>query len=269
MMRRLVFLAILVWPIAQNARAAALSEDQRQQILSEAQQAYDLGVSTLRSTPREAAASFETAAQRYRQLLDDGVVNGALHYNLANAYLQDGELGRAILHYRAARKLIPLDPRLKHNLEYARGLRRSRIPPSGGRALTEALLFWHHETSAGVRFGVFTAAWLGFWIMMGLNLYRPRLAWGWPAAALAAIWLACAVSVASDVWFGDHLEGVVLADDVIVRKGNSEGFEPQFEEPLHQGVEFRVLEKRPGWLHIELANSKTGWIRTDQAGLLG
>ena len=66
---------------------------------------------------------------------------------------------------------------------------------------------------------------------------------------------------------GTHRDGVVLTDDVVVRKGNSEGFEPQFLEPLHQGVEFRVLEQRTGWLSIELPDGKTGWIRADAAGV--
>jgi hypothetical protein len=30
-----------------------------------------------------------------------------------------------------------------------------------------------------------------------------------------------------------------------------------------------VPTQRPRWLHIELANDKTGWIRADQVGLLG
>jgi len=62
---------------------------------------------------------------------------------------------------------------------------------------------------------------------------------------------------------------VVLVDDVIARKGNGEGFEPQFEEPLHQGVEFEVLDRRPGWFQVELADGQRGWIRTDQAALIG
>ena len=117
---------------------------------------------------------------------------------------------------------------------------------------------------------VFFAAWLIFWVVLGLNLFMPWRGLRWFAGALAALWIVGAVSLVVDVMAnGDRREGVVLADDVIVRKGNSDGFEPQFAEPLHQGVEFVVLEQRVGWIHIELPDGKTGWIRTGQAGLIG
>lgn len=263
-------LAAIVTAIGGATAHGELTAGQRQQILTEAGEAYDQGVSFLRRDPVQAARALETAVQRYRQLVDDGVVNGRLHYNLANAYLQSGEIGRAILHYRAAEKLIPGDPRLRRNLQYARTLRRSRIAPTGERALGRALLGWHFNTSATTRFRVFLGAYLAFWILLGGQLIVPHAAWRWLAGVTAALWIVFGASVAAQhIAEGGRRDGVVLVDEVIVRKGNSEGFEPQFEEALHQGVEFHVLEDRLGWLFIELPDGKTGWIRADQAGLLG
>jgi hypothetical protein len=261
--------AAVLMAVADRA-PAQLTELQRTRILAEAQEAYDTGVAARRTSPQAALESFRTATERFKQLVDDGLANGRLHYNLANAYVQAGEPGRAILHYRAAEELMPGDSRLRHNLEYARSLVRSRIAPSGGRALGSALLGWHERTTVRARLGVFTVAWVLCWTVLAAHLFVPRPWWRWSAAALAVIWLAGGISVSTDVLLGhDDLEGVVLADEVVVRKGNGEGFEPQFAEALFQGVEFRLLEQRPGWLHIELANGKTGWIRADQAGLLG
>ncbi len=229
--------------VAANPVHAALSDQQRQQILSEAREAYNAGLAAVRTDPQHAALSFADAARRFQQLVDEGVVNGRLEYNLGNALLQTGEVGRAILHYRAAERLIPGDPKLRHNLEYARSLTQSHIAPSGGRALSAALLGWHRNTTVRARFTVFMSAYLVFWILLTLNLVAPRPLWWWPAAAAGVLWIACGLSVGADLLeTGHHREGVVLLDDVVVRKGNSEGFEPQFQQPLHQGVEFRLLE---------------------------
>jgi hypothetical protein len=191
-----------------------------------------------------------------------------LQYNLGNAYLQLGDLGRAILHYRAAEQVIPRDPKLRHNLKYARSLTESRIAVSGERALRSALLGWHRGTSTRTRLVVFVTAYTLFWVLLTLNLLASGPWWRWPAIAAGVVWIAMGVSVASDILGADeNRQGVVLADDVVVRKGNSEGFDPKFEQPLHQGVEFRVLEQRPGWLSIELPDGKTGWIRAADAGL--
>ena len=262
-------LAVLAAAFGSNPAHAALSGAQRQQILDEAREAYDGGVGALRSDPVHAAELFADSARRFEQLVADGVVNGKLQYNLGNAYLQMGELGRAILHYRAAEQVIPRDPKLRHNLTYARSLTESRIAVSGERALRTALLGWHVSTSIGARFVVFVTTYTLCWVLLTLNLFSSRPWWRWPAVAAGAVCIASGVSVATDT-FGapDHREGVVLVDDVVVRKGNGEGFAPRFEQPLHQGVEFRVIEQRPDWLSIELPDGKTGWIRADDAGLI-
>jgi SH3-like domain-containing protein len=54
---------------------------------------------------------------------------------------------------------------------------------------------------------------------------------------------------------------------VVVRKGNGEGYDPQFEQPLHDGIEFRVIEQRGGWLRIELADGNQGWVRSREVEL--
>ena len=61
-------------------------------------------------------------------------------------------------------------------------------------------------------------------------------------------------------------QGVTLVDGVELRKGNGEGFQKAIEQPLSQGVEFRVIDERPGWLQIVLPDGKGGWIRAVQAG---
>ena len=262
-------LAMSAAVLGANPAHAGLSSGQQQQILDEARQAYDGGVAALRTDPVVAAALFEDAASRFEQLVADGVVNGQLQYNLGNAYLQLGQLGRAILHYRAAQQVIPRDPKLRHNLKYARSLTESRIAVTGERALLSALLGWHRSTSVRTRFVVFVTAYTLFWVLLTLNLLASRPWWRWPAVAAGIVWIAMGVSVASDTFgAGENRQGVVLVDDVVVRKGNSEGFDPQFEQPLHQGVEFRVIEQRPGWLSIELPDGKTGWIRAADAGLI-
>jgi hypothetical protein len=265
-----LWLLLLPAVIASATRTeAALSEDQRVAILSEAQALYDRGVALRGSDPEAAREAFIDAAGRFRQLVDDGVKNGRLHYNLGNAYLQAGEIGRAILEYRRAEQYIAGDARLAHNLEYARSLRRNRIPPSGERALLRALLGWHFRTSVGARFTVFTAAYVLFWLVLLVHLFRPAAAGRWTAVVAAVLWLTCGASVLADLIQNNAArEGVVLSDDVIVRKGNGEGFEPQFEQPLHQGVEFEVLDRRPDWLQIELRDGKSGWVRSDQVGLI-
>ena len=64
---------------------------------------------------------------------------------------------------------------------------------------------------------------------------------------------------------GRVTEGVLVSQEVIVRKGDGNAYEPQFNEPLHEGVEFKVTNRRRGWLHIELPDGNRGWINERDA----
>ena len=70
---------------------------------------------------REAAALLES-------LLADGFRNGAVYYNLGNAYFRAGEYGRAIAAYRKAKAYRARDPYLDANLQQALSVAPGRLP---------------------------------------------------------------------------------------------------------------------------------------------
>lgn len=263
-------LAMVVFlPIGSPAAGEGLSPEQRQQVLAEAQEAYDRGAAILRTQPDQSVVEFRQAAARFQLLIDDGVKNGRLYYNLGNACLQAGDLGRAILSYRRAERLMPGDARLQSNLTYARSLTRDQIAPSGQRALADALLSWHRGTSPTLRSWLFVVSFLLFWLLLISWLFRRAGSSRYLAIGCALVAIACGSSLAAGICSaGSATEGVVVQGEVIVRKGNGQGFAPQFEQPIHEGVEFRLLEARGGWLSIELPDGKSGWIPADAAGLI-
>lgn len=243
-----------------------LSLQSQLEILNEALKAFDTGSALRQSNPTEAGKLFRTAAGRFQTLVDAGLRNGRLYYNLANAYLECGQLGRAILNYRRAQEFIPEDARLVANLRYARSLRRNQLPESGEQAFLQTLFFWHYGTSLRGRAMVGLLVWVAFWGMLIARVYVPRFRWRYVLLPVLTVCVVLAASVsASLVAQSRHRAGVVVADNVTVRKGNGEGFEPQFKEQLHEGVEFDLIERRTDWLLIQLPDGKTGWIRSREA----
>lgn len=268
--------AAVVWAIltalglATVGRAAevTLTPEQRVRVLNEATSAFDRGTELLKRNPTEAEAAFREAVDRFQLLVDSGVRNGRLYYDLANAELQAGQLGKAIVNYRRALALAPGDPRARHNLDYARTLRRNQIESSGRRAFLSTLLFWHYQTSWRSRCWLAITAYLLFWVVMTVRLYWRQPALQFVLLPLACVWLIVGASVMVQQMVPPKPEGVITSDEVVVRKGNGEGFEPQFQQKLQEGVEFILLEQRLNWLYIELQDGNTGWIRSDQAELI-
>jgi hypothetical protein len=243
-----------------------LSLQSQVEILNEALKAFDTGSALRQSNPTEAGKLFRTAAGRFQVLVDAGLRNGRLYYNLGNAYLECGQLGRAILNYRRAQEFIPEDARLVANLRYARSLRRNQLPESGEQAFLQTLFFWHYGTSLRGRVMAGLLVWIAFWGMLIARVFVPRFRWRYALLPVLVVCMVLAASIAASlVAQSRHQAGVVVADNITVRKGNGEGFEPQFKEQLHEGVEFDLIERRTDWLLIQLPDGKTGWIRSREA----
>ena len=76
----------------------------------------------------------DKAIELYESLVSDGSVSTAVFYDLGNAYLKKGNVGKAVLNYQRAKIAAPRDSDINFNLEYARGLMKQRdIPYFSGR----------------------------------------------------------------------------------------------------------------------------------------
>lgn len=261
--------ALLTTTIAQaDEGARGVSRPQLILQLSDAREAFDRGSALLASAPDDAMAAFREARDKFQAVVDTGIENGQLYYNLGNTHLRLGEIGEAIADYRRAQRLTPGDSRLKANLRFARSLRRDHIVASGERALVQTVFFWHTALPARVRASAALVGYGLFWLLLVAQQLWPRARIRAAALVCLALWVVLLVSVATDLPSQSGLtEGVLVANEVVVRKGNGEAYRPQFEEPLHEGVEFKMSELRGDWIHIELADGSQGWVRAHEAEL--
>ncbi|MBL9147446.1 MAG: hypothetical protein JNM94_02000 [Phycisphaerae bacterium] len=264
-LRLLVVAAVLA--VAAFARADAVQLGD----LTRAQEAYDQGIDLKAKGKTDAARqAFRDAADRYRTLIAGGAHNADLYYNLGNALVQSGDLGHGIANYVRALRLKPHDASLVANLNTARGDVAMRLPGTFDTDVGAGIAWWR-VVSEPVRLWTSIALWSVFWALVlwaivGRTKGRvPSWARMLRGAALVAA-LVVGGTVIADRWYASsRVLGVVVADDVVLRKGNGDGFEPQVEEKLTPGVEFRLVESRGAWLRVRLADGTEGWVRADQA----
>lgn len=166
-----------------------------------------------------------------------------------------------MLNYRRAELGNPHDLNLQQNLSAARANRLDTFEPTEQDRVLRTLLFWHYDFSTRVRTVIFALAALIFWALAGWRLLRPEAGPRAPligAAATAVLFLG---SLLADAYrHSEESPGVILAHEVVARKGDGESYEPSFREPLHAGTEFLVLEERSGWRQAELPDSRWCWI---------
>src|SRR6476660_7743411 len=106
------------------------------------------------------SADYSASAARLESLLADGLQNGAVYYNLGNAYYRAGEYGRAIAAYRKARPYRPRDPYLEANLQQALSVAPGRLPEPPAQWWRH-VLFWSGSLSFPEKvYGAFAATML-------------------------------------------------------------------------------------------------------------
>jgi hypothetical protein len=224
----------------------------------------------LDSSGQEREESIRKAAVLYEVITKEkGIRNGYLYYNLGNCYFHLGEIGKAILNYRRAEKLIPNYSDLKANLKSARSQRKVNIERSQMQSIARTLFFWHYIIGLKTKIVVASILFSIIWIFLLTRLFvdRSALKWGAMLCALFALMLGGSAGVYRYVERSMPI-GVVLAHNTIPRKGPGESYQESFKEPLQEGTEFRVRDRQGGWLQVELDNGARCWVNSRDAELI-
>jgi len=203
------------------------------------------------------------AVELFSGLVRRGFRSGGLYYNLGNAYLKAGDLGRAVLWYERARRLTPDDADLRFNLEYARGLLRDE-PPEAGFDPWRLLVFWNDLLGRRTVFWAAVVLNALFWLLFLPAPVRPAVpAWTrWLTAALTALFVAAALG--GMLLDRVRSEAVVLPEEVVVRSAPSPGATELFR--LHAGTLVRVDRVEQGGARIRYGRDRLGWVSAAEIG---
>jgi hypothetical protein len=237
-----------------------------------------LGARTARAQPIERifAAGNEAyyrgdlagAARQYRRLLDAGVTDPDVYFNLATAEARLSHLGQAVLYLERGLWLRPGDETAEQELAIARGALGRRRAEREGQAtvqarppLIEALV---RPLSAD----------LLAWLVLGLDvllfallLLRPRvrrealrlgLAISSPLIALLLLASAWALAVKGD-WFTEGRAAIVLREGAELREGPDAG--AQVRSSVHEGQSARLSRTEGSFVRVQLAGGDRGWMK--------
>ena len=108
---------------------------------------------------------YESSAELYEILIENGYVDSQIFYNLGNSYYRLNKIGLAIWAYKNAIKFSPRDKDIEHNLKIAQAQSTDRIvsPP----------LFIPHEFYRKVKtsFTIFELSLIGGILVFILSLF--------------------------------------------------------------------------------------------------
>ncbi|MCK5231810.1 MAG: hypothetical protein KAR13_16180 [Desulfobulbaceae bacterium] len=252
-----------------------LSETEKTELFSQAEIFFHqaLEMSEISATGKRPPSAVEEllkkSLMRYERLVRGGVKNGKIFYNIGNIYFRLGDIGRAIVNYRRAEMYGPDDPNLKQNLSYALSLRQDRIEEKQKEKLLKTFFFWHYDLSSKVRSILFVVFYAGFWTFAVVILFKRTSTAKWGLGiSLTFLLLFLGSLLVERFENSGNISGVLVDREVVARKGDSASYQPSFKEPLHAGVDFRLIESRGRWLHIELMDGRTCWVPAGSAEIV-
>lgn len=213
---------------------------------------------------------FQDAAAAYREVLKYGIQDARVEYNLGNAAFKLGHTGEAILHYRKAALLDPLDDEIRANLRFVEATCLDRVEPP----VVAAPVRWltHLQEMIGPDRQALAALAL-LWVLvlfLGWNLATPgrwRGWYGWIAASL----LVAILLVGASWWMTtDRLApgrtAVVLAPKVEILAGP--GRNNVTLVTVHEGLALEVRSIRGDWVQVRMPQGLNGWVPADQVGIV-
>ncbi len=209
---------------------------------------------------------FKAAAEDFKQIAEKGIKTGALYYDMGNCYFKAGNIGLAILWYERAKKLIPNDPDLKFNLDYANTFVKDKKDKTG-LSISNILFFWEGLIPSSflqygaIGFCIIFFLYAGFRTVKRNNIFTS-------AGSLILFFLIISAFAASyDFYYKNTAQfAVVIKDKAAVRSGFSDDSTKLFV--LHPGTMVKVESANGKYLMIFFSKGKIGWIRKGDAKII-
>ena len=204
---------------------------------------------------------FQEAVDGYLNLIENGIENGHLYYNLGNAFYRLGNLGKAILFFERARLLLPRDDDLIFNLSHARNQTVDAVADVQTFSLSDFLGL--DSLNLYEVFLVFTIINGFFFFILGIRLYK-KTEWSFYITIFLVIVIVIGGCALALKWYQFAMDdrAVVLSDEVEVRAGPDPGDTALFR--IHKGTVVHHERYEGDWVLLHLSKDKRGWALSKQ-----
>lgn len=202
--------------------------------------------------------NFDSAIQTYHKLIEQGIKDARVYYNLGNAYFKAKQLGKAILYYRKAQNLAPRDKDIKTNLNFSRLFVVDKIKnsPNLSSILIEGALDWgtvNEFTLLTFLFYLGTTSWGIAAIFKREKIIKRIL-----AVSLVFFLILLFFSVIKISRTASWKEAVITSPSVEIYSGPGKEFTLQFSG--HEGLELKIEQEKDDWYLISLSQGAKGWL---------
>jgi tetratricopeptide (TPR) repeat protein len=201
---------------------------------------------------------YDAAIREYSKLPEQGFESGSIYYNIGNCYFKKGDIGRALLNYERAKRMIPGDSDLASNYSYARSLIKGDVSMASSPWFKRLLNKFDFFTINGLT--IFLSAVFAFsvfFLLSGLFIRSLKRYERFVLPILLIIFILGAFSLYSRVSMLGK-EAVIISEKADARFEPLENATTFFT--VHEGMKVYITESKKDWSKVERFDGKVGWI---------
>jgi len=245
---------ILILCFISGVSAKTFTESEKAQIFLKANEFYQKG-------------DFNRAKENYEKLIESGLRNGYLFYNLGNTYTRLNNKGKAILNYDRAKLFIPRNADLDSNLTYVQGKIEDKIDVSQNRQILKEVFFWYDSFNTSELLTIFLILWSLFFILAILKIFMPNTLVRRTFITFVILSLIFGTTyLIKGINSIENNRAIVMQAEASVKTGIDVESITIFK--VHEGTELKVLQKEKDWFKVQLSKDKRGWIQKDSLEII-
>jgi tetratricopeptide (TPR) repeat protein len=218
---------------------------------------------------------FGDAIKDYTKLVEAGVIDPDVYFNLATAYAREGQLGRAILYFERAARLAPGDSEVASALQITRSALGKHRAESQGEAMVEAkpplrdaLVQPYAENTLAYLLLACQVLLFGLLILRGFvhgEALRTGLALGAALAGLSVLATGLLLLQKRGI-FDEGRAAVVLDEGIELREGPDP--RARTRATAHEGASARVLARDGSFVRVRVQDGAEGWTAASAIGIV-
>ncbi len=204
---------------------------------------------------------YNVAINSYRDIIERGVRNASVYYNLGNAYYKANEIGKAVLSYKRALRLSPRDKDIKNNLKYVLVFIKEEEVNTPFEKLVDGLfnMVTLNKLTLFVHF-----TYILLFIMLAVYLFIKNRPLFWINISLGIIFTVSGIWLCGRIYSQEILKkAIVINAQGEVHNGPGDEYSVAFTVP--EGKEVIVIQEKNLWYEVGVRDQGIkGWIKKEE-----
>lgn len=206
----------------------------------------------------------------YDSIVKQGLVDADLYYNLGNSFFLDGEIGKAILNFEKALKIMPGHEKALNNLSIAQSQTLDKIEKEN-MTLFDWLLI--QVTFLSPNGWAWLTIVLSIVILSGFLVFKfthkkalKKISFYSSILLLVVFAFSFAISAITYYKIKQVDKAVVMKKQIDVKASPADNSETVFN--LHEGATTKILTISDDWVEISVNQGNIGWIKKEELELV-